>query len=1028
MELPKRATLTGAALANPRFVLITAIIVCLVGLIALLDFPATEEPSVTMRMATVNAYLPGESPERIEKAVARPLEEAIRAQSEVMTIDTQIRPGSVLIYVSLHENVSRQQVAAVWQNIRSRLAEVQTSLPAGTTEPRLNDDFGRVAVRTIAITGQGYSASQIELWAKHIRNQLQAVDGVATISLHGVRREVAYVELNPEFLRNAGTNAAAVARALSDREQLAPTGRLSQGGLAIAIQTGDRVRSASELAAIPIPTGQGVVPLGSLGTIRQIPQDPPEGGAYFNGKPSVVLGVSMANNLNVLSFANALDARLAGIQRTLPAGLHAETITDQASVVKKELKKVGQVFVETFIVVLAVVMIFLGWRSGLVTGTIVPMTVLGTAIVMMALGIELHQISIAAIIIALGIFVDNAIVVVEDYQRRLSDGEARIDAARAAGETMLTPLLVSSLAIIIAFVPLVAGETETGEYMRSLGVVLAITLLLSLLLALTVTPLLALRHIGADSHHDEDAGLLGRIKRSYGGLVTKILARPVRIVGGMVGLLATALVLLQFVPQELLAASARKQVQMPIELAPSATAEETMRTAARVSALLGDRRLFPHVTSHITYVADGGPRFILGLNPPSPTQNRAYTIINLDKDADLDAAIAHIDATLRPRFPQARFDTKRFFLGSSETGVAVFRLTGPDRPSLERAAERLQAKLEGIEGMLRVKSTLEAPLLRLTVSVDDAKVAAAGLSNAAVFSAINSIQDGSLATVVRDGDIEIPVVVRADRGDRATIERLNSLPVGPTQSGISLGSIARIDLADQASLLNRRDLLPMVEVTARHRDMTSQAIVDRISPEFGKLGLPADHRVSLGGEIEASAKASEGLNRYAPLALVSMFLLFLWQFGSFRKALIVLASMPFVAIGATLGLFLSGQPLSFTATIGILALMGIIVNNAVLLLGQIGDDRNAGMDLREAIAHSAELRLRPIVMTKLTCIAGLAPLFLFGGNLWRPMAAAMMGGLALGTLITLVLIPALYVIAFRGKSDDIPQPLAGETA
>lgn len=1021
-------SLTGAALARPRFVLITAIITCLVGLIAMLDFPATEEPSVTLRTATVEAYLPGESPERIEKSLARPIEEAIRAQSEVMTIDTQIRPGSVLIYVSLHENVGRADVAAVWQKIRSRLAEAQPALPAGTVGPRLNDDFGRVAVRTIAVTGEGYSANQLELWSKHVRNQLQSVDGVATISLHGVRREIAYVELKPEYLRSAGTSASAVARALSEREQLAPTGQLSQGGLAIAIQAGDRVKSASELAAIPIPAGNGVVPLGSLGTIHQVPQDPPQGGAYFNGKPAVVLGVSMANGLNVLSFANAIDARLDDIRLSLPVGLKVQSITDQASVVKKDLFKVGQVFVETVIVVLGVVMFFLGWRSGLVTGTIVPMTVLGTALIMMAVGIELHQISIAAIIIALGIFVDNGIVVVEDYQRRIAEGEERLSATRAAGATMFAPLLVSSLAIIIAFVPLVAGETETGEYMRSLGVVLAITLLLSLLLALTVTPLLALRYIKPDEHHDEEAGMLGRVKRAYGSLVVKILANSGRVAIGMAGLLAGALFLLQFVPEELLAPSARKQVQMPIELAPSATAEETMGMAARVSSLLNDRRLFPEVTSHITYVADGGPRFILGLNPPAPTLNRAYAIINLDEDADVDEAIARLDRMLKPRFPEARFDTKRFFLGSAETGVAVFRLTGPDRKALEHSAERLKEILEEMKGMVRVKSTLEAPLLRLTVSVDQAKVAAAGLSNTAVFSAINAIQDGSQATVIRDGDIEIPVIVRADRGDRATIEQLNGLPVGPTQSGISLGSVAHVELSDQASLINRRNLMPMVEVTARHRDLTAQGIVDTMGSRLRTIGLPAGHQVTYGGEIEASQKANDGLNRFAPLALVGMFLLFLWHFGSLRKALIVLASMPFVIIGATLGLTLSGQPLSFSATIGMLALMGIIVNNAVLLLGQIAEDRKAGMDLHAAIAHSAELRLRPIVMTKLTCIAGLVPLYLFGGDLWRPMAAAMIGGLALGTLITLVLIPALYVIAFRKKADDIAQSLAGDVA
>lgn len=1023
---PIHSSVTSAALSRPRFVLVSAVLTCLVGLIALLNFPATEEPSVTLRTATVEAYLPGESPERLEKILARPLEEAIRAQSEVKTVDTQIRPGSVLIYVSLLDSVSGETIGATWQKLRARLADVTPKLPTGTIGLRLNDDFGRVAVRTIAVTGDGYDAAQLELWAKHVRNQLQGVPGVAAISVHGVRREIAYIDLNPEAVRAAGTSVSAVAKALQERDQLSATGQLIQGGTSIAVQTGDRPGRASDLAAFPVPVGEGaVVPLGSLGTIRQAAQNPPQGGAFFNGKPAVVLGVSMQNGQSVLAFAKELDQRLAEIRPTLPAGIHADNITDQASVVAKELKKVGQVFVETVVIVLAVVMIFLGWRSGLVTGTIVPMTVLGTALVMNWMGIELHQISIAAIIIALGIFADNGIVVVEDYQRRVAEGEGARSAARAAGESMLMPLLVSSLAIIIAFIPLVAGQTETGEYMRSLGVVLAITLLLSLVFALTVMPLLAMRYIKADAHRDEDNGFLGKIKRFYGRFVGKILAHPIAVTCAMVCLLATSFVLIQFIPQELLAPSQRKQLQMPIELSPAASAEQTMATAKRISAVLNDRNLFPDVTSHITYVADGGPRFILGLNPPTPTLTMAYAVINLKKEADLGKTITRLNEVLKPRFPEARFDAKRFFLGASETGVAVFRLVGPDRAVLTDAGRKLEKELRDIDGMVRVKTNMEPPLLRLTVSIDQAKVAAAGLSNTAIYSAVNAIQDGTPATIIRDGDTDIPVVVRGDKGDRATIERLASLPVGPAETGVSLGSVANIRIADQPSLIARRDLMPMVEVTARHRNMTAQAVVDRVQPWIKTLHLPPGHFVKLGGEIEESNKANAGLNTYAPYAVVGMFLLFLWQFGSLRKACIVLASMPFVVIGATVGLTLSNQPLSFTATIGILALMGIIVNNAVLLLGRIAEDREGGMELFPAIAHAAEMRLRPIVMTKLVCISGLAPLYAFGGDLWRPMAAAMMGGLALGTLITLVLIPALYALAFRRKHDDFTiQPSA----
>jgi multidrug efflux pump subunit AcrB len=1025
-----RTSITAAALARPRFFMISALLVCLMGLVALFDFPATEEPPVTLRLATVEAYLPGESPERIEQILVRPIEEAIRSQSEVKTIDTQIRPGSVLVYVSLRDSVAGKDVPGVWQRIRARLLEAQPNLPAGTIGPRLNDDFGRVAVRTFAVTGKGFTAAQLEQWAKHVRNQLQGAPGVATISLHGVRREIAYVDLNPEYVREVGTDVSTIARALFDRNQLAPTGQVTQGTTSLAIQAGDQVRTIDQLAAFPVPLGQGrVVPLGSFGTIRQIAEDPPRGGAFYNGKPAVVLGVSMQNGLNVISFADGLDQRLETVKASLPAGLSVMPITDQASVVAKDLKKVGQVFIETVIVVLGVVMFFLGWRSGLVTGAIVPMTVLGTLLIMHLLDIQLHQVSIAAIIIALGIFVDNGIVVVEDYQRRVSEGEPALDAARAAGETMLAPLLVSSLAIIFAFSPLVAGETETAEYMRSLGIVFAITLLLSLFLALTITPLLSLRYIPADVHHEEnDDDFIGKIKTFYARLIVRILEMPRKVAVGMAALLAVSLMLIQFVPTELFSPSQRKQLQMPIELSGSASAQQTMITAGKISAMLADRKQFPDITGQVIYVADGGPRFILGLNPPSPTLNRAYAVINVDEDADLEDVIARIENKLAPRFPEARLDPKRFFLGSAETGVAVFRLVGPDREALRAGAAKLQTALEGMEGMHRVRTNMEAPVMRLVISVDQAKVAAAGLSNAAVFNAINAIQDGSVATVMRSEGIDIPVVVRAGRDDRSTLEQLGSLPVGPAASGISLGSVATIRFADQQSLLARRDLMPMVEVTALHDSMTSAQIVADAQETIDSLGLPDLHAVALGGEIEESAKADEGLVTYAPIALIAMVLLFLWQFGSLRKTMIIIASMPFVIIGATLGLTISGQPLSFSATIGILALMGIIVNNAILLLGRIAEDREAGMPLAAAIAHAGEMRLRPIVMTKLVCIAGLVPLFLFGGDLWRPMAAAMMGGLALGTLITLVLIPALYAIAFGRKGDDIAAPAQGAAA
>jgi hypothetical protein len=381
----------------------------------------------------------------------------------VKTLDTQVRPGAVLIYVSLHDAVIAKTRRPRGRSCARGWRMCNPSCQREPSGPTLNDDFGRVAVRTIAITGDGYDAAKLELWAKHVRNQLQSVSGVAAISLHGVRREMAYVDLNPEAVRAAGTSVAAVAKALQERDQLSATGQLIQGGTSIAVQTGDRPGRVSDLAAFPsrsatapwcrsARSARSARPAGSAPGRRILQRQARRGAGRLDAERPERARLCRRTQ------------RTAGRDRpTLPAGLHADNITDQATVVEKELKKVGQVFVETVVIVLGVVMLFLGWRSGLVTGTIVPMTVLGTALVMNWMGIELHQISIAAIIIALGIFVDNGIVVVEDYQRRISEGEDA-PSARAAGETMLMPLLVSSLAIIVAFVPLVAGDRNRRIY------------------------------------------------------------------------------------------------------------------------------------------------------------------------------------------------------------------------------------------------------------------------------------------------------------------------------------------------------------------------------------------------------------------------------------------------------------------------------------------------------------------------------------------------------------------------------------
>lgn len=1008
-------SVTAAALRRPRFTVIAALAVLLAGLALLPGFPSTEEPTVPVRVATVVAYLPGASSERIEDLVARPIEERLREIDRVEHLDTVVRPGGAYIYVSLEDGTAPRELASAWQRVRAKVQDAAVVLPPGTVGPFVDDEFGRVAVRSVALYGDGYSAGQLQDAARRLRDRLQGVAGAERVSLHGVREERVYVELSPARLAEHGLDVATVGRALEARNLVAPSGELISSGRVLALDPLADLRDLAALAATPIARPDGtLVALGVLGTVVQAPTDPPETAAFYDGRPAIVLGVSMKGGLDVQTFAARFDAALEDARAELPVGMRLGTVTDQAAVVRGEITRVGQVFVETIVIVMAVVVLFIGWRAGLITGAIVPLTVLGTLIAMHLLEIELHQVSIGAIIISLGLFVDNAIVVVEDYQRRLAAGEPKLAAAEAAGRTTATPLLVSSLAIILAFVPLVAGETETAGYMRSLAIVLAITLLLSLFVALTVMPVLSVQYAG-DAAHDEDQGRMARVRRWYAEHVRTALRRPRSVVAAMVGLLAASIVGFSLLPTELLSSSARRQLQVPIELAPGSSSSETLALAQSLSERLAAPEWSHRLAGNAVYVGDGGPRFILGLNPPTPAPHIAYAVVNLAEEADLDATLNALRVDLKHTFPQARIEPKRFSLGVSEAGTAVFRLVGTDRAALDDAAAKLRTALHAVPGIVDVRDDGEARVERLVIDVDPIRAAAAGVTVAEVASTLQAIHAGVEVTRLRQGDVLVPVVVRSPEDERVDPARLAAQRIVGAGGTVSLGEIADVRIADQPSVLARRDARAALTVTARHPNLTAQQIVDRVAPALDALGLPDGHAVEIAGEIEESAEANAGLERYFPFALLGMAGLFLWQFGSLRKAGIVLASIPFVMIGATLGLLATGQTVSYTATLGLLALAGIIVNNAVLLLERTAEEEAQGKPLVDAVVDAAAVRFRPILMTKLTCVAGLLPLFLFGGDLWRPMAATMIGGLSLGTLVTLLLIPALYVVLFRGR-------------
>ncbi len=1015
-------SITAYALKRPRFAFLAALLLVLTGLWLVLDFPSTEEPQITIRTATVLTFVPGASVERMEQLVARPSEEAIQTLPEVRRVKTTVRPGFAFSYVELEPDVAPQALPAVWQRLRNRLADVQPRLPQGATGPLVDDEFGRVAVLTVGLTGPDYTPGELREQARQLRDRLYQLPGVERVTLHGLRDEQVEVSLDLPALAAQGLTPTAVAEALARSNIVAPAGFVNAGGAQLALQvSGDAANLAAlEQTLVALPRG-GWMPLGQLARVARVPLAPASTGAFVNGQAAAVLAVSMDPGLNVISFAEHLQEKIRRLQTHLPPGMTLVPITDQAEVVGKQLRQVGQVFLETTVIVMGIVVLFLGLRTGLIVGVIVPTTVLGSLVVMKLLGIDLHIISIGAIIIALGLFVDNAIVVAEDMERRLALGQPREAAAAEAGRSMFVPLLVSSLAIILTFTPLVLSQTETGEYLRSMGIVMAIALLLSLVLAVTVTPLLCQRFARHHAELSRTARAVESLTDWYRGKVRWVLRHKATYIGAMVALLGAAGWLFGHVPSELMPASERRQLQMGIELAPDSSGDATLATAGRISQALADASRFPEIQSHAIYVGDGGPRFILALNPPTPASHRAYAVLTLAPGVTHAQALARLREGLPSLFPEVRFEPKRFSMGSAESGLAVFRLSSTDGQSHVAAAARLTQALRALPGIVELSSDAERAIPQLLVQVDPLKAASAGLSHAEIARQLDLLLAGQAVTQFRDGDTLLPVVVRGPLAIRDHVEQLRAAPLQrPDGHGtVPLGQLARVELAAQPSVLQRYNQERTLTISARHASWTAQVLADAVAAEIDTVQQGGQVRVALGGEIEENASANGAISALLPACVLAMFLLFVWQFGSLRKSLIVLASIPFVSIGAALALKLTGTTLTFVGTLGLLALAGIIVNNAVLLLDAIDEARASGMPGPDAIEDAAAKRLRPIVMTKMVCILGLVPLYLYGGAVWTSLAVVMMGGLALGTLITLGLIPALYAVAYR-----VPAPAA----
>ncbi len=1019
----RRVTLYS--IEHARFTWLVLIAMLLYGIAVYLNEPRQEDPQITIRGAQVVTRLPGLAPERVEQLITRPIEERIKTIPEIKDIKSVSMTGLSIVTPVAADRYT--DMKPIWSTLRNKMDDLAPQLPSGTGGPYVNDEYGKVAVITMALTGEAFSMAELDDTALDILDVFNTLPLVARVDLFGVQAERIWIDFDAADLAHSGITPSAIIAAISSQNVVLPGGHVEADGQSIVIEPSGDYQSLDELRSTAIETTDGqIVYLGDLASIRRSYVDPPEAPAFYNGKQAIVLGISMPEESNVVELGGQIQEAVDRIRAQLPLGMHLDVAIFQPQLVQASVHAAMINLLETVVVVLIVVMLFLGWRTGLIVGSMVPLTIMAALIGMSIWGIELHRISIAAIIVALGLLVDNGIVVAEQILKRRARGDDPLEAALNSVETLAIPLLTSSLTTIAAFMPLMMIKGGSGEFLRSLGQVLTMALMASWLISITITPTFCLwfqspPHKPKKANSDK-APFDTPVYRIYRNFLSRILRFRVLFLGAMVLLLLSSLFVFSFVKRRSLGPSERNQFTVYIDLPAGASIRQTIAATGRLMDYLGKPTLNPEVTDTLAYVGSGGPRFFLALAPNDPQPNKAFAVVNTQKASQIHDVMKRVDRFMVEQIPEASGRTDILFLGPAALGTVELRISGVEIAVLRNIGEELAETFRAIHGTEAVRSDWENAVVKVLAEVDQERARRAGVTSQEIANTLSAYFDGVAITAFREGDKVIPILLRASEDDRATLDRLRTVDIYSVRHRLAVPLLQVADFSGEAeaSRIRRFNQKRALTVAGRHPDMTAVELYAAMKDQLDAIELPPGYTLDLEGEIKGSRNNNRDLFRFAPLALFIIITLLILQFNSFRRSAIILLTIPLIMIGASYGLFLFGAFFDFTAMLGLFSLAGIIINNGIVMIARIEEHRASGLPVRDSITEAALSRARPIIMTTITTVIGLAPLALFGGEFWYGMAIVIMNGLGVGTLLTLGVVPVLYSLFFdRQKQEQV---------
>lgn len=1005
-----------------------ALLVLVGGTFSFFQLGQLEDPEFTIKTAGITTLYPGASPEQVELEVTDRIETKLQEMSEVKNVYSQSRPGMSIIKVDIKEEYWADRIGQVWDVLRKKIHDVEPSLPPGAGPPRVGDDFGYVFGFLLAVTSDGYTYAELESRVKELRKELSLVPGVARVDLWGAQEKRIYIDVSETQLSQLGLTAEQLVRTLQTQNMVVDAGRVDFQTRRFRIAPTGEFSSAEAIGELSIagadasdPSRAGrrdeIIRIKDFATVTSGYVDPPTHLMRHNGQPAIALAMAPAAGSNVVAVGRAIDARLVELTAELPIGLEVERISWQSDLVGDSIRGFVVNLAEAVIIVLVVLTLTMGWRVGVIigiSGLVFP--ILGTFVVMAIVGVDLHRISLGALIIAMGMMVDNAIVVADGFTVKLARGMDRKQAAIEAASQPASALFGATVVACMAFFPIFLSSANSGEYAGGLFTVVAISLVLSWLFALTLNPLLCCDWLpGPKPGAAQVDAYGGRFFQAFRGLLAKALRFRFLFPGSAVGLLLLSVFGFQFVPQMYFPDASRAQVMIDYWMPEGTRIQQTAGNLLELEAELSQR---PEVTAVATFVGKGPPRFYLPVSPEDPNPSYAQVIVNVQSLGDVDGLIAHVSSWANANVPEAMVRVRKYAVGAFDDWKLEARFSGPADASpetLRRLAGEAMAILRANPNAMEVRTNWRNPVRKLVPRYNQQRGRWANISRDNLARATRRTFDGVPVGQYREGDDLVPIVMRSDADQRSQAAvRLNNIQVFPTASGNSVPLsqvIDGIDIEWEDSMIWRWDRRRAITVQCSPSEVTAPTLRKSVLADFEAMKLPPGYRLDWDGEYKSSTESTQYLVPGIIPAVTLMVLILVLLFNAYRPPLIIFLVIPFVMIGVTSGFLLTQVAFGFVALLGAMSLSGMMIKNSVVLFDQINANLADGLTPYDAVVDAAVSRLRPVINAAATTVLGVLPLL--QDVFWVSLAMTIIFGLTLGTVLTMVMVPVLYATFYR---------------